>query len=64
MQGINATKALAHVLEKKGMYIKSFFVTKDKYNITRYQEPQNSKQTRKGVILDYSENTKVFIPSL
>ena len=28
-QGINATKALAHVLGKKGMNIKSFFVAKD-----------------------------------
>ena len=34
---INATKALAHVLGKKGMHIKSFFVAKDKSHTTRYQ---------------------------
>ena len=37
IQGINATKALARVLGKKGMHIKSFYITKDKYHITRYQ---------------------------
>ena len=50
----NATKALAHVLEKKGMHIKGCDVAKDKSHITRYQELQHYKQTRKGVILDYS----------
>ena len=36
-QGINATKALAHVLGKKGMHIKSCYVAKDKAHTTRYQ---------------------------
>ena len=36
-QGIIATKALAHVLGKKGMHIKCCYVPKDKYHITRYQ---------------------------
>ena len=53
-QVINATKALAHVLGKKGMHIKSFHVAKDKAHTTRYQELQNYKQARKGVLLEYS----------
>ena len=36
-QVINATKSIAHVLGKKGMHIKSCYVPKDKYHITRYQ---------------------------
>ena len=63
-QGINDTKALAHVLGKKCIHIKSCYVTKDKYHITRYQEIQHFKQARKGVILDYSENMKASISSL
>ena len=34
-QGINATKALAHVSGKKGMHIKSCYVAKDKFHTTR-----------------------------
>ena len=34
-QGINATKALAHVLGKKGMHIKSCYVSKEKSHTTR-----------------------------
>ena len=55
-QGINDTKALVHVLGKKGIHIKSCYVPKDKYHITRYQEVQHYKQTWKGVLIDYSEN--------
>ena len=36
-QGINGTKALAHVLGKKGTHIKSCYVPKDKTHIKRYQ---------------------------
>ena len=57
-QGINYTKDLAHVLGQKGMHIKSFYVAKDKSRITRYQELQHYKQTRKGILLDYSERIK------
>ena len=53
-QGINATKALARVLGKKGMPIKSCYVAKDKYHTTRYQELQHYKQDQKGVLIDYS----------
>ena len=40
-QGINATKDLAHVLGKKGIHIKSCYVTKEKAHITIYQELHN-----------------------
>ena len=40
-QGINATKALARVLVKKGMHIKTLYVPKEKSHITRYQELQH-----------------------
>ena len=63
-QGINATKALSHVLGKKGMHIKSCYVAKDKSHTTRYQELQHYKQTRKGVLLDYSEKIRASITSL
>ena len=51
-QGINATKALANVLGKKGMHIKSCYVPKEKSHITRYQELQHYKQTQKVLLLD------------
>ena len=51
-QGINATKALYHVLEKKGMHMKSCYVAKYKAHTKRYQELQ---QSWKGVLIDYSE---------
>ena len=63
-QGINATKDLAHVLRKKGMNIKSCYVAKDKSHTTIYQELHHYKQTRKGVLLDYSENIRASITSL
>ena len=40
-QGINATKALAHLLVKKGTHIKSCYVSKEKHHIKRYQELQH-----------------------
>ena len=63
-KGINDTKALTHVLGKKGMHIKSCYVSKYKAHTTRYQELQNYKQTRKGVLLDYSEKIRASITSL
>ena len=36
VQGINATKDIAHVLEKKGLNIKSFYVAKDKAHKTTH----------------------------
>ena len=63
-QGTNATKALANVLEKKGMHIKSCYVAKDKAHTTIYQELQHYKQARKDVLLEYSENIRASITSL
>ena len=42
-QGINATKALDHVLGKKGMHIKSCYDPREKVHIKRYQELQHYK---------------------
>ena len=63
-QEINSTKAVAHVLSIKGIHIKSCYVAKEKAHITRYQELQHCKQTRKGVIIDYSVMTKKSITSI
>ena len=57
-QGINATKALAHVLKNKGIHIKSCYAYTDKEYTTIYQELQHFKQAWKGVIHDYSEKSK------
>ena len=63
-QVINATKALAHLLGKEGMHIKSCYVAKDKYHTTRYQELQNYKQACKGILHEYPENIRTSITSL
>ena len=63
-QGINSTKALAYVLGKKGMYIKSCCVPRDKPRITRYQELHNYKKAQQGVLNEYSENIKSTITIL
>ena len=47
-QQINGTKALAHVLGKKGMHIKSCYVAKYKAHITRYQELRHYKTDLEG----------------
>ena len=52
------------LLGKKGIHIKSCYVPKEKSHITIYQELHHFKQTRKGALLDYSENTKAYIASL
>ena len=64
IQIINATKAIAHILGKKGIHIKSFCFAKDKTHTTTYQELQHYKQTQKGVLLDYSEKIRASITSL
>ena len=60
-QGINDTMDIDHIPRKKSMYIKIYYVPKDKSNITRYQELYNFKQAQKGVLHEYSENTKSSI---
>ena len=52
-QGINATKAFAHVLGKKGMHIKICYAPKEKAHIKRYQELQQYTQARKGILQEY-----------
>ena len=54
-QGINATKALARILGKRGVYIESFYSSINKTHITRYQDLQHFKAAWKGVIHNYSE---------
>ena len=49
---------------KKGMPINFFYAPIKKSHRTRYQEHQNFKADRKGVIQDYSENIKSPISSL
>ena len=46
------------------MHIKSCCVAKDKAHTTRYQDLQSYKQSRKGVLLDYSEKIRASITSL
>ena len=46
------------------MHIKSCYVAKYKAHKNRYQELQNYKQTRKGVLIDYSEKIRASITSL
>ena len=57
-QGINSTKYFAHILGKKGMYIKSCYGYMEKYHIIRYQEIQPFKKSWKCVFRDYLENIK------
>ena len=49
-QGINAIKAIARLLRKKVIHIKSCCVPNDKDHIKRYQELQKYKQARKDVL--------------
>ena len=63
-QGINYTKSLVHVLWKKGLYIRSCYVTKENSHIKRYQDLQQYKKACKGVNNEYSENIKGSISSL
>ena len=49
-QGINATKALAHVLGIRIMHIKSFLTPFGKHHLSRYKELQNYKADKMTVI--------------
>ena len=46
------------------MHIKSCHVAEDKAHTTRYQDLQNLKQARKGVLHDYPEKIRASITSL
>ena len=54
-QGINATKALAHVIGTKSMHIKRCTDSIDQAHISRYKELQKIKDAKKGLLNDYSQ---------
>ena len=49
-QGINATKALAHVIGTKCMHIKRCTASIDQAHISRYKELQQIKVAKKGLL--------------
>ena len=53
-QGINATKALAHVIGTKSMHIKRCTASIDQAYLSIYKELQKIKAAKKGIIHDYS----------
>ena len=53
--GINATKALAHVIGTKCMHIKRCTSSIDQAHISRYKELQKIKAAKKGLLNDYSQ---------
>ena len=55
-QGINATKALAHIIGTKIMHIKRCTASIDQAHISRYKELQKIKAAKKGLLNDYSQN--------
>ena len=54
-QGINVTKALAHVIGTKSMHIKRCTDSIDQAHIPRYKEFHQIKATKKGLLNDYSQ---------
>ena len=54
-QGINATKALAHVIGTKCMHIKRCTASIDQAHISKYKELQKIKAAKKGLLNDYSQ---------
>ena len=54
-QGINATKAVAHVIGTKCMHIKWCTASIDEAHISRYKELQQIKAAKKGLLNDYSQ---------
>ena len=52
-QGINATKALAHVIGTKCMHIKRCTASIDQAHISIYKELQKIKAAKKGILNDY-----------
>ena len=54
-QGINVTKALAHVIGTKCMHIKRYTASIDQSHISRYKELQKIKAAKKGILNDYSQ---------
>ena len=54
-QGINATKALAHVIGTKIMHIKRCTASIDQAYLSRYKELQQIKAAKKGLLNEYSQ---------
>ena len=54
-QGINATKALAHVIETKRMHINRYRASIDKAHLSRYKDLKQIKDSREGILNDYSQ---------
>ena len=54
-QGINTTKALAHVIGTKSMHIKRCTDSIDQAHLSRYKELQQIKAANKGLLKDYSQ---------
>ena len=55
-QGINATKALAHVIGTKCMHIKRCTASIDQAHISRYKELQQIKVAKKGLLMIIKKN--------
>ena len=53
--GINATKALAHVIGTKSMHIKRCTASIDQAYLSRYKELQQIKAAKKVLLNDYSQ---------
>ena len=54
-QGINGTKALAHVIETKSMHINQCTASIDQAYLSRYKKLQQIKATKKVLLNDYSQ---------
>ena len=63
-QGINTTKALAHVIGTKCMHIKRCTALIYQYYISRYKELQQIKAAKKGILNDYSQKMISFMSHL
>ena len=63
-QGINANYSRDHLLGKKGMHIKHFYVSKNISHLKRCNEIHCFKQVCKGVLRKYLEIKKASISSL
>ena len=63
-QGINAKKALAHVIGTKCMHIKRCTDSIYQAHISRYNELQKIKAAKKGLLNDYSQKMISSISSL
>ena len=54
-QGINATKALAHVIGTKSVHIKRCTASNDQAYLSRYKELHKIKAAKKGLLNNYSQ---------